>query len=379
MTGNSLPKGWRLVKFGDLVRKVNNRVDPELSGIARYVAGEHMDSDNLSITRWGIVGDGYLGPAFTMRFQPGQVLYGSRRTYLRKVALADFEGICANTTFVLETKSDELLQEFLPHVMSTERFHEHSISKSKGSVNPYINFVDLNDYEFALPPIAEQLRIIALISVIDEAIIGYGAADFALMIKSIIEDFEMSAGVDWRESTLGEIAEFVNGYPFKPADLGNSGTPVIRIKQLLDPNEKVDRTSTKVANRYFLKSGDIVFSWSATLAVRIWDRGAAVLNQHLFRVVEKPGVLHEWLPIILNNAIEELLQKSHGTTMKHITKQSLLPHKVILPPIDEQRRLVGVIEQVKLLESKCEESILHLTSLRSSFINDFSSSVFRHV
>ena len=162
MTGNSLPKGWRLVKFGDLVRKVNNRVDPELSGIARYVAGEHMDSDNLSITRWGIVGDGYLGPAFTMRFQPGQVLYGSRRTYLRKVALADFEGICANTTFVLETKSDELLQEFLPHVMSTERFHEHSISKSKGSVNPYINFVDLNDYEFALPPIAEQHRIVQL-------------------------------------------------------------------------------------------------------------------------------------------------------------------------------------------------------------------------
>lgn len=162
MTGNSLPKGWRLVKFGDLVRKVNNRVDPESSGISRYVAGEHMDSDNLNITRWGIVGDGYLGPAFTMRFQPGQVLYGSRRTYLRKVAVADFEGICANTTFVLETKSDDLLQEFLPHVMSTERFHAHSISKSKGSVNPYINFVDLNDYEFALPPIAAQHRIVQL-------------------------------------------------------------------------------------------------------------------------------------------------------------------------------------------------------------------------
>ena len=162
MIGNSLPKGWRLVKFGDLVRKVNNRVDPESSGISRYVAGEHMDSDNLNITRWGLVGDGYLGPAFTMRFQPGQVLYGSRRTYLRKVAVSDFEGICANTTFVLETKSDDLLQEFLPHVMSTERFHTHSISKSKGSVNPYINFVDLNDYEFALPPIAEQHRIVAI-------------------------------------------------------------------------------------------------------------------------------------------------------------------------------------------------------------------------
>ena len=110
MKVSSLPKGWRSVKFGDLVRKVNDRVDPESSGISRYVAGEHMDSDNLNITRWGVVGDGYLGPAFTMRFQPGQILYGSRRTYLRKVAMADFEGICANTTFVLESKSEELLQ-----------------------------------------------------------------------------------------------------------------------------------------------------------------------------------------------------------------------------------------------------------------------------
>lgn len=185
MTGNSLPKGWRLVKFGDLVRKVNNRIEPESSGISRYVAGEHMDSDNLNITRWGIVGDGYLGPAFTMRFQPGQVLYGSRRTYLRKVAVADFEGICANTTFVLETKSDDLLQEFLPHVMSTERFHTHSISKSKGSVNPYINFVDLNDYEFVLPPIAEQHRIIKLMSAIDDALTSNASVDIDPLLESL--------------------------------------------------------------------------------------------------------------------------------------------------------------------------------------------------
>ena len=185
MIGNSLPKGWRLVKFGDLVRKVNNRIEPESSGISRYVAGEHMDSDNLNITRWGIVGDGYLGPAFTMRFQPGQVLYGSRRTYLRKVAVADFEGICANTTFVLETKSDDLLQEFLPHVMSTERFHTHSISKSKGSVNPYINFVDLNDYEFVLPPIAEQHRIIKLMSAIDDALTSNASVDIDPLLESL--------------------------------------------------------------------------------------------------------------------------------------------------------------------------------------------------
>jgi type I restriction enzyme S subunit len=63
-----------------------------------------------------------------MRFRPGHVLYGSRRTYLRKVAVADFEGITANTTFVIEPKDTKVLMpELLPFLMQTESFHEHSV------------------------------------------------------------------------------------------------------------------------------------------------------------------------------------------------------------------------------------------------------------
>lgn len=150
---------WTRVAFGDVVRHVKDRVDPEESGLERYIAGEHMDTDDLRIRRWGLVGDGYLGPAFHMRFKPGQVLYGSRRTYLRKVAVPDFEGITANTTFVLEPKDPKvLLPELLPFLMQTEPFYEHSVKQSKGSVNPYVNFSDLTWYEFALPPPEEQRR-----------------------------------------------------------------------------------------------------------------------------------------------------------------------------------------------------------------------------
>ena len=95
---------------------------------------------------------------------------------------------------------------------------------------------------------------------------------------------------DWVDTTLDGIAEYINGYPFKPSDLGEVGLPVIRIKQLLDPNEPVDRTETDTPDRCLLRDGDIVFSWYGTLAVRIWNRGPAKLNQHLFRVVEKKGV-----------------------------------------------------------------------------------------
>ncbi|CAB4865970.1 MAG: hypothetical protein F2786_03530 [Actinobacteria bacterium] len=150
----------------------------------------------------------------------------------------------------------------------------------------------------------------------------------------------------WVQTTLDGIADYINGYPFKPADLGEVGLPVIRIKQLLDPNEPVDRTETDTPDRCLLRDGDIVFSWSGTLAVRIWNRGPAKLNQHLFRVVEKKGVYKGIIPLILDHAIEELEEKSHGTTMKHITKQTLLPHKILLPPLPEQQRIVDLISSV---------------------------------
>jgi type I restriction enzyme S subunit len=160
----SLPEGWSWVRFGDVVRQVKDKVDPETAGLERYVAGAHMDTEDLRLRRWGEINDDYLGPAFRMRFRPGHVLYGSRRTYLRKVAVPDFEGICANTTFVLEPSCDDLLPEFLPQVMSTDRFHQHSVLQSKGSVNPYINFRDIEWFEFALPPEAEQVKIAETLS-----------------------------------------------------------------------------------------------------------------------------------------------------------------------------------------------------------------------
>ena len=133
MSDLAFGSGWTRVAFGDIVRQVRDRVDPEESSLERYVAGEHMDTDDLRIRRWGTIGDGYLGPAFHMRFKPGHVLYGSRRTYLRKVAVADFEGITANTTFVLETKDPQvLLPELLPFLMQTESFHAHSIEAVQG-------------------------------------------------------------------------------------------------------------------------------------------------------------------------------------------------------------------------------------------------------
>lgn len=145
------------VKFGDIVRDVKVQVDRSNNPYLHYVAGDHMDSMDLTIRRKGSFATDDVGPAFIRIFKPGQVLYGSRRTYLKKIAVADFEGICSNTTFVLETKdSNVFLQELLPFIMLSESFTKWSISHSKGSTNPYVLFSDLANYEFTLPSLFEQ-------------------------------------------------------------------------------------------------------------------------------------------------------------------------------------------------------------------------------
>ena len=111
----------------------------------------------------------------------------------------------------------------------------------------------------------------------------------------------------------------------------------------MDREAEVDYTDEVVPVRSHITDGDLIFSWSGTLASIIWDRGPALLNQHLFKVTERPGATRGWLHLALDHAVESLLEKSHGTTMKHVTKGVLEAHKVSLPPLPVQRRIVDLM------------------------------------
>lgn len=264
-----LQAGWRWVRFGDVVRQVKDRVDPETAGLERYVAGEHMDTDGLRIRRWGEIGDGYLGPAFHMRFKPGQVLYGSRRTYLRKVAVADFEGICANTTFVVEPSTEDLLPEFLPLVMTTEAFHEHSIKQSKGSVNPYINFKDLTWYEFALPPVPEQRELVftagAALDVAERASLVVSAAE--QLVATVIEEATWDAAVGHWAVPLVPTRELLREAPRNGVSPPSGGTGSATLRSVsisaiqagrFVANRDTEKWCLPVANadQYLVETGD---------------------------------------------------------------------------------------------------------------------------
>lgn len=152
-------KKLKTYNYCDVTEKLMRKIDPLTSGIERIVAGENLESEDFKIRTWQKVGEGYLGPAFHVLFKAGDVLYGSRRTYLRKVSHADFDGVCANTTYVIRANEELLLQDLLKHIMLSERFTQYSIGVSKGSTNPYINWKDLDNFTFQVPALGTQREI----------------------------------------------------------------------------------------------------------------------------------------------------------------------------------------------------------------------------
>lgn len=154
--------GRARVRFGDVVRLSTERcTDPVAAGIERYVGLEHLEPRDLRIRTWGNVADGVT---FTNRFRPRQVLFGKRRAYQRKVAVAEFDGICSSDIYVFEPADGRLLSDLLPFICQTDGFFQHALKTSAGSLSPRTNWSSLADYEFDLPPLEEQERAIGALT-----------------------------------------------------------------------------------------------------------------------------------------------------------------------------------------------------------------------
>jgi type I restriction enzyme, S subunit len=124
-----------LVKFADIVHLSTSRTaDPASAGIDRFVGLEHIEPENLHIRSWGNVAD---GTTFTSTFKRGQVLFGKRRAYQRKVAVADFDGVCSSDIYVFESKNPNvLLPELVPFICQSEGFYDYAVKTSAGSLSP---------------------------------------------------------------------------------------------------------------------------------------------------------------------------------------------------------------------------------------------------
>ena len=150
----------------------------------------------------------------------------------------------------------------------------------------------------------------------------------------------------WAPARLGDLAEYVNGRGFKTTEWETSGKPIIRIQNLTKEKSSYNYTQQEFPNKYAIKRGDLLFSWSASLGVYLWGGGDAWLNQHIFNVIPKKTTSKLFVYYLLKKITTELYSKAHGSGMVHVTKGKFEDTQIQLPPLKEQYRIVEKIEEL---------------------------------
>ena len=352
--------------FGDLVREVKEKVDRQNNPYEFFIAGDHMDTDELHLLRWGTFAGSDVGPAFIRIFKPGQVLYGSRRTYLRKVAVADFEGVTANTTFVLETKDESILhQRLLPFIMQSERFVQHSIKRSKGSTNPYVLFSDLCNYEVDLPDIETQKRLAEILWAIDEVKMAYKrliAATDELVKSQFIEMFgdPLKNPRHLPQFRLEKFIHFLTsgsrGWAKYYSEYGEWFITITNVKNCkvsIDNIQCICPPHNAEAERTRVKEGDLLISVTADLGrtgvitKEIADHGAYI-NQHLTCIrLEQSALDPTYVAYFMETEAgkKQFFEKNLSSVKAGLNFDSIRSLRLLVPPLEQQKEFVNFLQQ----------------------------------
>lgn len=153
----------------------------------------------------------------------------------------------------------------------------------------------------------------------------------------------------WRRLPVAQLGEFLNGFAFKPSDWQETGMPIIKIKEMGNgvSSDTPRNNGERVPEKYHIKAGDILFSWSATLSVMIWNGEDGWLNQHLFKVTPKPEISKEFLLQSLAQTIIEFSNLTTGATMKHIQRNKLEQVFVVVPPSEIMAKYQKIADPIR--------------------------------
>ena len=139
---------------------------------------------------------------------------------------------------------------------------------------------------------------------------------------------------------LGDVATYINGYAFKPEQRGKKGLPIIRIQDLNGNSHDLGFFDGEYPKQVEINAGDILISWSGSLGVYKWNKGKALLNQHIFKVLfNKIKIDKEYFCYAVKNSLSVMSQQSHGATMKHITKKDFDKVLIPYPSLNTQRKI----------------------------------------
>ncbi|MCY7998437.1 restriction endonuclease subunit S [Bacillus haynesii] len=166
---------------------------------------------------------------------------------------------------------------------------------------------------------------------------------------------------------LGDLATFINGYPFKTKDWASNGLPIIRIQNLNNKNAPFNYYNSEINEKFLVKKGDILISWSGSIGIYEWEGEDALLNQHIYKVDFNKDIINKtYFKYIVKISLDKALQYLHGSTMKHITKKYFEQIPVPVPDLNKQKNIAELLEVAKSLIDKRKAQIAALSDLTHS-------------
>jgi len=180
------------------------------------------------------------------------------------------------------------------------------------------------------------------------------------------------------QKRLGDIATYINGFAFKPEDRGTVGLPIIRIQDLTGNAYDLGFYAGNYPERIEINDGDVLISWSASLGVYVWDKGKALLNQHIFKVVfDKCEVNREYFVYAVRYKLKEMESKTHGATMKHIVKKDFDNTLIPFPTLEEQKNIANLLDKISTIILVRQQQLQKLDELvKARFVEMFGDPEF---
>ncbi|MEK6321014.1 MAG: N-6 DNA methylase [Acidobacteriota bacterium] len=373
---------WTRLPFASFAESVNERVEPADAADDNYVGLEHLDSGSLHIRRSG-KGSDVIGTK--LRFRKGDIIFGRRRAYQRKLAVAETDGICSAHAMVVRAKQDLVLPEFLPFLMMSDKFMNRAVEISVGSLSPTINWKTLKVEEFDLPPLDQQRRIAEILWAVDDVHCRFEAmAESAAKLRkahlhSTFAHHNTHTTLPVRETGLVQL-----GRQRAPKyQTGISTKPYLRVANVFDgflDYSDVLRMDFDYGDfeTYRLRAGDILLNegQSRELVGRcaIYDGGIeeCCFQNTLIRYRAGDPVLTEYAFTFFQYCFHFGIFaaiSSQTTSMAHLGAERFGSLSMPVPPKVEQKRIAEEFAQMQSLKVGIADHLRKVRRLRETTIN----------
>jgi len=378
------------VFLGDVAKERKETCKVSKNGYP-IVGLEHLIPEEINLSAW----DEDKENTFTKIFRKGDVLFGRRRAYLKKAAVAPFDGICSGDITVIEAIPEKILPELLPFIIQNDAFFNYAINKSAGSLSPRVKWEHLKNYEFVLPDMDKQRELAKVLWAMDATKRSYQKLlqkTDELVKAQFMEQFGEKATQqnNWPSSPLNEVIEKPLSGEWGKDDPDGSGFKVLRTTNFTDygvidysdvVTRKIDENRAKSK---FLRAGDILIEKSGgsdTKAV-----GRVVIfdgkdNEYLFNNFTsvlrlKPGIklhpvfLFEFLFVTYWNGGTRMYENK--TTGIHNLKLAdyLAAINIPLPPMELQEQFATFVRQSNKSKFELQKSLAELTATYKKIVSD---------